>query len=582
MATLYEDTNPRSLPELLGELHNGATVLPDFQRDYVWDPSAVDELIVSIVSSYPAGSILRVRSAGDDFAWRPFEGAKPPVGGKPTFMVLDGQQRLTSLYQAFYGHGDFAFFLDVGKLLSGEPIEDALHHSRRDRRPARTLLPRDNSENEAKRALAAQAAALVIPLGTIRASQDAFNTWCIAVTGLLAGQASPDLPQLLAIGSRWIKPIQEYKFPVVTLSQETTADAVCTIFETLNRTGIKLSPFELLTARYFARGVRLRDLWEQSQTDFPDLLDYDVDPYAILQAITLRVSNPATIQRRALMDLTADQVRQMWPTTAAAMASGLSLLRDECGVMLAKWLPYSTMLAPLAAVIGERPLQAGPAAGARRQKLVKWFWCASLSQLYESSANRKAELDYVGLVAWLDGGEAPASVSKYLANIDFETVTPRQRALYSALMCLVLSDGARDFHTGKRMTSALIKSELVDDHHIFPLGFLGELNRRTPDPKFDNILNRTLIDATTNRTILANGPAQYLATIDAEQGSEQVDATLISHGIDEDGIKALRANEFDGFKANRRKHILRRIAAVTGVAAIDPPQGQTSGLDNIG
>lgn len=570
MATLYEDTNPRSLPELLGELHNGATVLPDFQRDYVWDPSAVDELIVSIVSSYPAGSILRVRSAGDDFAWRPFDGATPPAGGKSTFMVLDGQQRLTSLYQAFYGLGDYAFFLDVGKLLNDEPIEDALHHSRRDRRPAKSLLPQDKSEAESKRALAAQASALTIPLGAIRASQDAFNTWCVSVTGLLKGQEYPTLEQLLAIGTKWIKPIQEYKFPVVTLSQETTADAVCTIFETLNRTGIKLSPFELLTARYFAKNVKLRDLWEQSQADYPDLVDYEVDPYAILQAITLRVSNPTTIQRRALMDLTADQVRQMWPSTALAMAGGLSLLRDECGVMLAKWLPYSTMLAPLAAVIGERPLHAGPIAGARRQKLIKWFWCASLSQLYESSANRKAELDFVGLLSWLDGADAPASVAKHQANIDLDTVTPRQRALYSALMCLILSDGARDFHTGQKMTSALIKSELVDDHHVFPLGFLGEANRRSPDPKFDNILNRTLIGATTNRTILANGPAEYLAAIDAAQGRAQVDAILTSHGVDTNGIDALRANAFDAFKANRKKHLLERIAAVTGVPPAHP------------
>ncbi len=98
--SLFEDTNPRALKELLAEIHNRTTVLPDFQRDFVWEPGATQELIVSIASNYPAGSILRVRDARRAFAAREFEGAPPLAGAKHTFLVLDGQQRLTSLYQA--------------------------------------------------------------------------------------------------------------------------------------------------------------------------------------------------------------------------------------------------------------------------------------------------------------------------------------------------------------------------------------------------------------------------------------------------------------------------------------------------
>jgi len=581
MPTLYEDTNPRSLPELLNELHHGTTVLPDFQRDYVWEPSAVDELILSIINNYPAGSILRVRNAGSDFfAWRAFEGASAPPGGNPTFMVLDGQQRLTSLYQAFYDKGEYAFFLDIGRLLQGDAIEDAIFHSRRDRGRAKILLPQNDSEAEQHRALAEQASALVLPLGRIRASQDAFNSWCIAIAQLLSQQDQPSLSELLAIGSQWIKPIQEYKFPVVTLSQETSADAICTIFETLNRTGIKLTPFELLTARYYAKNVKLRDLWEQSQTDFPELVDFSVDPYAVLQAIALRTTNPTAMRRSALMNLTAEDVERSWRSTANAMASGLTLLRDECGVLLTKWLPYSTMLPPLAAVIAERTLDAGAEAGARRQKLVRWFWCACLSQHYESSANQKAERDYQALLAWLDGDDAPAYVTNYQATIDFENITPRQRALYSTLMCLLLANGARDFHTGELITSALIRSKNIDDHHIFPLIHLGETDRRKPNPKYDNILNRTLIDAKTNRTISGTAPPEYLAVIDAEQGRSQVDTTLASHGIREEGITALRTDDFDGFKVSRRKYFLERIAAVTGTSLVHAQNWSPTDLEN--
>ncbi|MBI4692737.1 MAG: DUF262 domain-containing protein [Gammaproteobacteria bacterium] len=70
--SLFEDTNPRAPKELLGEIHSRTTVLPDFQRDFVWEPGATQELIVSIANSYPAGSILRVRDAKEALN-------KPPV-----------------------------------------------------------------------------------------------------------------------------------------------------------------------------------------------------------------------------------------------------------------------------------------------------------------------------------------------------------------------------------------------------------------------------------------------------------------------------------------------------------------------
>src|SRR4029453_10155404 len=122
--SLFEDTNPRALKDLLGEIHNRTTVLPDFQRDFVWEPSATQELIVSIANNYPAGSILRVRDSHHAFAPREFEGAPKLNGQRHTFLVLDGQQRLTSLYQAFYGVGEHRYYLDLRKLLEDADFEE--------------------------------------------------------------------------------------------------------------------------------------------------------------------------------------------------------------------------------------------------------------------------------------------------------------------------------------------------------------------------------------------------------------------------------------------------------------------------
>ena len=177
MPTLYEDTNAHDLRELLSEVHQGASVLPEFQRDFVWDPSAVAELILSISNNFPAGSILRIRNSKKYFASRGFENAPVPQS-HPTFLVLDGQQRMTSLYQAFFGVGPNRFFIDIGKLIAGEDLEEALSHCRPDQPLAKQLLPADPS-NQAMvdAALAAQAERLILPLGSLRGSRDAFSRW---------------------------------------------------------------------------------------------------------------------------------------------------------------------------------------------------------------------------------------------------------------------------------------------------------------------------------------------------------------------------------------------------------------------
>jgi len=105
---LFEDTNPRALKDLLAEVHSRTMALPDFQRDFVWEPGATKELICSIAKNYPAGSLLRVRDATRFFEAHEFEGAPSLNGQQHTFLVLDGQQRLTSLYQAFYGSASTA------------------------------------------------------------------------------------------------------------------------------------------------------------------------------------------------------------------------------------------------------------------------------------------------------------------------------------------------------------------------------------------------------------------------------------------------------------------------------------------
>src|SRR4051812_7046635 len=94
-------TNPFALKELLEDCHRGDLQLPDFQRSWVWDEDRIKSLIASVSRAFPVGALMSLETGGPvNFKPRPVEGA--PTGAKqipPQLLLLDGQQRMTSLYQ---------------------------------------------------------------------------------------------------------------------------------------------------------------------------------------------------------------------------------------------------------------------------------------------------------------------------------------------------------------------------------------------------------------------------------------------------------------------------------------------------
>jgi hypothetical protein len=555
--SLFEDTNPRPLKELLGEINSRSTVLPDFQRDFVWDPAATQELIVSIANNYPAGSLLRVRDRKKAFAAREFEGAPKLNGHTHTFLVLDGQQRLTSLYQAFYGVGEHLYFLELKKLLEGADFDESIFHARSSTRYAKDLCRFEN-----------QCAELILPLSVLKSGSGGFLQWLIQVTNPLPmDERTKMLDALTAIHDKWIKTIDDYNFPVVTLSDNTEPDALCTIFETLNRTGVKLSVFELLTARFWPHDINLRKLWDDAIAKWPIIADYEIDPYYFLQAISLASRQTPSCKRKDVLDLEPADINLWWDKVTEGFAVGLRLLRESCNVVSAKWLPYQTMVAPLAAVIAKTGTLKTPEFGARLEQLKRWFWCAVFGQQYESAPNSKSAKDVTELIAWLAGGNEPETITslKFDPNT-LRDVTPRQRAIYRGTICLVLgcAGGARDFHTQAVITGNLIEQEGIDDHHIFPAAYLEKSKGVDESKRRDCVLNRTLIDRTTNQIISDRAPSDYLAEIRSIRNFP-FGAVLDSHCLPSKVDSPLLSDNFEAFLTWRQEKLWSEIKRVTGL-----------------
>jgi len=553
--SIFEDTNPRELKELLGQVHSREAALPDFQRDFVWDPRATSELIVSIAQNYPAGSLLRIRNTQRLFAAREVQNAPPLNGHPPTYLILDGQQRLTSLYQAFFGVGDHRYFLDCQALIDGAEFEECLFYFKTTSRRASRIL--DNEE--------LQATKLLLPLGVLEGGAGGFGRWSrtVARTRTDNDERVALEDALSDIEEEWIRIIDDYRFPVVTLSDQTEADAVCTIFETLNRTGVKLSVFDLLTARFWPVGVNLRELWAAAKEEHPIIEDFEVEPYYVLQAVALLSRSAPSCKRGDVLKLTASHIERWWTPAVDGLARGLTILRDDCGVILPKWMPYYPMLIPLAAILAKAGDIGGTRAGLVRQRIVRWFWCSVFGQAYERSSNSQSAKDFSEMSSWLDGEEPPEVVSDCRFDpATLRDITHKQRGMYRGAIALILRGAPRDFHTGAPITGDIMIEHHVDDHHVFPQKYLAD--KGVPARLRDCVLNRTLIDRKTNIRIGKRAPSDYLSEMRAEL-KNRFEPLLESHQLPGGDLSPLMRDEFEAFLEWRQNQLWKRIKDVTGL-----------------
>jgi hypothetical protein len=553
---IFEAIIPISVSALLREVHNGSMVLPDFQRDFVWDPTATQGLLVSISNKYPAGSLLRARDTRRDFETRAFDKAPEPRG-LHTYLVLDGQQRLTSLYHALYGEGDYRFFIDLKLALltfSLDKNDETIFLRRTRGRGVQDL------ENDITR----QASELVLPVSVFNKRNGGFWKWVTDVRDELGEAQRADFERnMQQLHGECLRNFEEYQFPVVTLNQEVPTEALCTIFETLNKTGVKLTIFELLTARFARYGISLRTLWETAKNRNPILEEYDIDPYSALQAISLLVSG--SCQKKKILDLTKVQLEENWDLIINSLVKGLEILRDDCKVMNRKWLPTPSMVGPLATLcaISSQLNPHGPELGVHKRQIIRWLWCAMFGQRYEAAANTRAERDVRDMRAWFEGGPIPEMIN--LFRFEKETlyeVSSKAGSIYKSVICLTMASEphARDFHNGNIISFQMVNNGEVDDHHIFPAAYLENIKGITRRAMRDCVLNRTLIDRVTNQQISDRPPSEYLRDIDAQLNADDI---LNSHLIPIGKDSPIRVDDFELFLSKRADLIVSAIGRVT-------------------
>ena len=263
-------TDELPLSQLLEQAGKGALQLPDFQRGWVWDDHHIRSLLASISLSYPIGAVMTLQTGNPDvrFRPRPIEGVE---GGQaaPDLLLLDGQQRITSLFLALTSRNpvptrdhrgsriDRHYYADINASIGpvADREEDIIVSVPGDR-VIRSDFGRKKEKDLSTREQ--EIAEEMFPLDIVL---DAGMTmdWQMAYV------SNPDTRSERF--ERWkrfyteiVSPFLQYHVPTIQLGKSTPKEAVCQVFEKVNTGGVTLTVFELLTATNigFCKGSRRR------------------------------------------------------------------------------------------------------------------------------------------------------------------------------------------------------------------------------------------------------------------------------------------------------------------------------------
>lgn len=584
-------TNPMSLSDLLRKVDDTKIQLPDFQRGWVWEDDRIQALLASISRGFPIGAVMMLDSGGDiRFKCRPVEGAVVDSAGSPEHFLLDGQQRLTSLYQALRHPGPVDthdargqrvrrwYYIDMAKALDPNiDREDAIESVPENRIVTsdfgrRVDLDLSSPEKEFENHM--------IPTEQL---MEPMNWMLKYLEYWKSNEDRYPNGNALDLWSKFndlvIKSFTSYSLPVITLDKETPKEAVCLVFEKVNTGGVSLTTFELVTASFAADDFSLRDDWatrrEALHKKYSVLRDIQGEQF--LQAVTLLAKQdrrrdtlrsggteeqaPAiSCRKRDLLDLTLREYLKWADGVQSGFIEAAKFLHTQF-VFTSRDVSYSSQLVSLAALCAE--LGGELLTANANTKMERWYWSGIFGEYYSGPTETLLANDFVEVPRYIRDGIEPRLVSE--SNFVPErliSLRTRNSAAYKGVYALQMKSGAKDWRTGKPLSLATWHEEGVDIHHIFPIAWCAK--RDVPWSIYQSIINKTPIDAHTNRAIGGNDPSKYLVRLDRDV--ENLDEILAAHWLEPE---LLRADRFADSFVERGQAMLELIAAAMGKEAAD-------------
>lgn len=572
------------MADILRSIDEGKIQLPDFQRGWVWEDNRIRALIASISNGYPIGAAMFLQTGGDEvhFKYRLFEGVdKSKEGVEPERLVLDGQQRNTSIYRAMYCKKpvetvDFKkkpikrfYYLDIPKCLDTLTDRiDAVLSVPEDRRVMENIgrdVKLDLSTREQ------EFANHCFPLNIVYDSGEIMN-WAFEYCSYHNQETQTQWTKFF---KEILVPMTKYQIPVIQVGKDVPKEAVCQVFENVNQGGVSLTVFELVTATFAASNFELRKDWDAIWKELSKnrlLLHRNIQAFTgtdFLTAITLLASyerfakgdsKAVSCKKRDVLRLTYPEYERYRDKMLAGIHEAIKFLSEQ-RVFTALDLPYSSQLIPLSVAFA---IDSNLWFSANNQrKLEKWYWCGVFGELYGGANETRYVTDILGLMAWIkDDNAEPDTVQRSNFHASrLQYLYTRNSAAYKGVMALILKEHALDFIKGSQMDFASYVEEATDIHHIFPQNYCEKMEYERA--QWNSVINKTPIYARTNRIIQGAAPSKYLSSIERNHGvaPENLDKYLASHQID---VEAIRGDDFATYFEKRRQALLDLIERATG------------------
>lgn len=578
------DSTKRSLYEILKDVNSGKIQLPDFQRGWVWDDNRIKGIIASVAKSFPIGAIMLLETGNENirFKTKPVEGFVGLNGIKPEMLILDGQQRITSLYQAIITNRVVNtrnskgyeikrwYYIDMIRSLDPDSdLEEAIFSINENKIITENfghdiVLDLSNEENEFKN--------LMYPVCNV----DEYDEWRTKFIEYW-DYDKEKIKFWNEFEKKIIKGFNAYNLPVIVMKKENPKEAVCQVFEKVNTGGVSLTVFELLTASFASDEFDLKADWESIKDEFkPYKVLVNTSNTDVIQAITLY----STFKKR--LEAISMGVSDNTPSVSAKRKDMLNLKLEEYQayrddivngfikaskilvenhIYNARDLPYSTQLIPMSAILAhlkEKIENIG-----NKNKLMRWFWCGVFGELYGSANETRYALDMIQVADWIENNaEEPKTI--YDANFSpsrLNTLRTRNSAAYKGVYALMMDDNPCDWLSATKIDFSTYFSESIDIHHIFPVAWCEKNN--IPRNDYDCIINKTPLSGRTNRIVSGDSPKKYLERLKKYAGvsDEEFNKNLVSHLLNPD---FLYNDDFYGFFYNRKEQILQKIEKAMG------------------
>lgn len=513
----------------INDIDKGIIKIPQFQREFVWSIEQSAKLIDSILKGYPIGTFILWESDEQLRSIRDIGGTELPStpSGTKVQYVLDGQQRMTSLYASLKGL----------KIHKGNKIEDfsGIHIDLRANENEETLVLTEVSDRE--------------------------PTEYISVKDLMEGGFSvfKGYPETAYEKLEKYKDrLKTYRFSTI-LMRNASLDIATEVFTRLNVGGKSLTIFEIMVAKTYDENLKF-DLSEKYKEFIEEVetVGYEtISDSTLLQIIAVLLSGECTGKK--ILKLDKYQFIDVWSRALDATFKAIEFFRHNFRIPVSKLLPYNGLLVPFAYFFFHHPSKP---VGEKQKYLEDFFWRIVVTERYSTGLETKISQDIKRIDAIL-ADELPKydtvvdTSKEMIINNGWFSVN---RSFIKGMLCLMAYQEPKSFNDNSivRISNDWLKQgNSRNYHHFFPKSYLRKKNE---DEFYTNhIVNITIVDDFLNKNVIrAKAPSEYMELF--KSTNSDLKETMKTHFIDDLSEYGVWKDDYESFFDKRAEKLSEELS----------------------